>query len=725
MRKLENWLCLAHGGVTRRPGTRFVAAVKFEDRLTRLVAFRVSTIASYMLEIGHEYIRFYKDGGRIEIGGSPAVPSHGPGDPGTPAVPGEPVEVSTPYTEDQIFAIKFDQTADVLSWAHQAVPPSELSRFSHVDWIFRAIAFDVPPSREYGMRPNATLTLSSPAVGTGVTATASAATFEAADVGRHILSGTGQAEITGYTSQTQVTVSITQAFLSVGPIAIGQWHVDGSPLVALTPSVKDPAGVAVTLTTAGGVAAFRDHPGNTDIGKFVLLNGGSVEITGFSSASAVTGILRGELNATTAAPSGAWSLEEHAWSADNGYPACVLSFASRRYWAGTPEQPQTFWGSKAGDRANYGIGVLDDDGIAYTIAGAEVNAIRAMTGAKRLSLFTTGEEHIAYGGGATTDGPITPGNVDVRSDTAVGVHENVAPIRVGTPILFPSATGEKLFEFVFSFDVDGYVANDLLELAQHLTENNPITQLAYQKEPDSRVWATTANGTLLACTYLRAQNVVAWTHHVTQGAFESVAVIPGADKRSEVWVVVRRTINGATRRYVEVFDTTGLNYALLNTDATLSRNFGTAVTRVTGLGHLENETVQIVGDGAVYPAQRVAGGQVTLDPGATRVEVGLGYVSDGETLAPEVPVGGTSQGVPKHWAQMSARVLSTLGLKIGNQSIPFRRAGQPLNQPPALVTDDLPISSQGWDKFGRIRFRQELPLPATILMLTGILDQGQ
>jgi hypothetical protein len=700
-RTLENWLVLPHGGITRRPGTRFVAAVKFEHRRTRLIAFRVSTIAAYMLEVGHEYIRFYRDGGRIEVGGVP-------------------VEVATPYTEDQLEALKFDQTADVLSWAHQAVPPSELLRFSHVDWIFRAIAFDVPPSREYGSRPNATLTLSA-VTGTGVTATASSAAFEAADVGRDLIAGIGRATITGYTNQTTVTVDVTQAFATVGPIGVEAWRVDGSPLTQLTPSAATPAGAACTLTATA--AAFRNHSGDTDVGKFVLINGGTVEITGFSSATVVTGRLRGNLNGTTPAPAGAWSLEEPAWSSFNGYPAAVASFEARRWWAGTPEQPQTLWGSKTGDLGNYALGVLDDDGISYTIAGSEVNAIRALVPTTRLFAFTIGEEHVISGSGTTNDNPITPGNVQVRSagtNAGVGIP---APLRVGNVILVPSPTGKKLNEFVYSFEADGYVANDMLTLSEHLTAAHPITQLAHQKEPDQRVWATTREGPLLVFTYLRAQAVAAWTRLVTQGVFESVAVIPADDGTSEVWTIVRRTINGATRRYVEVFDLQGLSYASLHTDAVLTYD-GAPATTISGLGHLENMTVKIVADGAVHADRTVSAGAITLDAAASRVEVGLGYASIGETLRPEVPVGGTSQTVPRHWSEVVVRLQDTLGLTVAGQPIPFRRVGDPMDTAPPLYTGDKRISRLGWDKDGRIAFTQDQPLPATILMIAGTLDSG-
>jgi hypothetical protein len=191
-----------------------------------------------------------------------------------------------------------------------------------------------------------------------------------------------------------------------------------------------------------------------------------------------------------------------------------------------------------------------------------------------------------------------------------------------------------------------------------------------------------------------------------------------------VWAIVRRTINGATRRYVEVFDRQGLSYPTLNTDAALTYD-GPPVTTLSGLEHLENMPVQIVADGAVHGPRTVSGGTITLDLPARRVEVGLGYTATGETLRPEVPVAGTSQTVPRHWSEVVVRLLDTLGLTLAGQPIPFRRVGDPMDAAPPLFTGDKRVSKTGWDTEGRIRFVQDQPLPATILMIAGTLDQGQ
>ena len=689
-------MILPQGGITRRPGTRFIAPVKNEAATTILVPFRYSTIQAYMLEFGDRYVRFYKDGGRIEVAGLP-------------------VEVSSPYAAADLARLKFSQTADVLSIAHPNYAPYELRRFSHTTWVLRPITFDVLPSREYGLRTTTTLTLSA-VLGSGVTATAGASTFLASDVGRPIIAGQGQAIITGFTSGTVVTVTVESTFGTTS-FGAGAWKLDASPKTGITPSDKSPVGKTITLTLAGN--GFR----STDVASFVHLNGGTVELTTFTSALEMDGVIRGELNSTTQAPSGAWTLEEPAWSALNGYPGAIGAFEDRRSWAGSLEQPQTLWESKSGDFKNFSVGPLDDDAVVNTINDAEVNSIAWILATDKLYLGTVSGVFSVTGGG--TDNPLTPANVRVRSAIRRSSSATVAPLRVGDGgvILQVSATGKKVWEIVYSFQVDKLVGPDMLKLADHLTARTPITRWAFQDEPDPTIWAVRSDGVMLACAYMREEDIVGWARQTTQGVFESVATLPAGDGTSQVWAIVRRTINGATRRYVELFDTTGLNFSTLFTDATLTYD-GPAATIISGLDHLENMTVQIVGDGAVFPDQVVAGGKLTLPQAAAKVEVGLGYTSTLETMRPEVPVGGSSQGLPKHWATVTVRLLETLGLKIDDERIPFRSAATPLNQVVTPFSGDKAVSKSGWSKDGRLRFVQDLPLPCTITMLTGTLDQG-
>jgi hypothetical protein len=428
-----------------------------------------------------------------------------------------------------------------------------------------------------------------------------------------------------------------------------------------------------------------------------------------------------------------WSLEEALWSAADGFPE-TGSFFQDRFWLGSGIRPA---GSKVGDYENFGIGVLDDDAVLFAINNSQINALRWMAGitGRRLLLGTAGAEHTVTGG---NDSPITATNIQLDDATTYG-SSTVPPLRVGNVILFLTRSGKKLRELTFNFEIDGYVAPDLLLLSDHLTADSAIVDMAFQREPDSRVWAVRADGAGLACTYLRDQNIVAWARAITGpdqpattpdcGKFESFAVIPHPNgDREQTWALTARKINGSLKRFVEYFedcsmfeDVNGVSYGSLQTDCAVTYN-GASTTTITGLSHLNGETVKVLGDGAVYPDAVVSGGSITISPAAEKVEVGLGFNSKLTTMRPEVPMGaGSSQPLKRSWGKVTVRLLNSLGLTINDVLLPFRTTDHVMGGPPALFTGDTDdVHNLGYDA-GQITIEQTQPLPSTILLITGTL----
>ena len=162
---------------------------------------------------------------------------------------------------------------------------------------------------------------------------------------------------------------------------------------------------------------------------------------------------------------------------------------------------------------------------------------------------------------------------------------------------------------------------------------------------------------------------------------ESVAVIPTDDTEYEVYVIVKRTINGATRRFVEVLnvfdfdqtDNTSFNFL----DSQLSYS-GSAVSTISGLDHLEGQTVSILANGATHPDKTVSSGSITLDRSSTSVKVGLAYTSLLQTMRLNAgSQNGTSQGKTKRIYDITVRMFETIGVEVGPnlndmERIPFR-----------------------------------------------------
>jgi hypothetical protein len=195
---VENMVIYPHGAAARRPGTQYIASVKTAAAKTRLIPFEFSTEQTYILEFGNTYIRFYRNNGQIESGGSP-------------------YEIVSPYLTAELFDIKFAQSADVMYITHPNHQTRKLSRTGHTAWTLTAVEFTNGPFLDSNITTT-TFTPASAAVGTGVNVTASAITginsdsgFQTTDVGRQIRIGVGYAIITARTSTTVVVVTITTA----------------------------------------------------------------------------------------------------------------------------------------------------------------------------------------------------------------------------------------------------------------------------------------------------------------------------------------------------------------------------------------------------------------------------------------------------------------------------------------------------------------------------------
>lgn len=689
-KRIENAIVSVQGGARRRPGFRYRATTKDSARRSRIIPFVFSRTQAYALEFGHNYMRVYRDGAQIA----------------------GPYEITTPYTEDMLPALDYEQSADSMFITHPDVPVQRLQRFADNLWTLAAAPWVTEPYDEIGHRfAGLTLTLSLATVGTGRTATASGACFLAGDVGRTIAYQGGLATITGFTSSTVVTVTITVAFAGTVQPA-GLWDLQGSPQTTVTPSASTPVGGACTLTAT--VDTFRA----SDVGRFVQINSGLVLITGFTNAQSVTGVIRQVLTATVAAPANAWVLNGPVWSATRGYPSTVTFHEQRLILAGSAANPQTVWGTRTGEVLNFEQGTKDDDGFAFTLASGEVNPIAYVASGRALLVMTYGGEFTLEGG---VEKPITPTNVRVRQRSNHGCAL-VRPVTVKRENLFVQRAGRKIRALAYAVERDDFEAPDMTVLSEHITAPS-VTEIAWQQEPDAVLWAVRSDGVLVAATFDREQGVTAWVRQITDGVVESVCSAPTATS-DLTYAIVRRTVNGATVRYVETFETVPYTYSTgevvdITLDSFITGTSGPGAATWSGLSHLEGKTVQAVADGSYMGTFVVSSGSITLPRDAFSVVIGLGFTYLVEPLAPELQTGtGSAQGNAMRTHEITLRLLDSVGGTVNGQQIPTRALGPGVLGSPPIVTSGLVRlgPNLGWER-GESELLIEQPLPLSFHLL--------
>ena len=713
---LQNFVIHPHGGASRRPGTKFVREVKTSSNFTRLIPFEFNVTQAYILEFGENYFRIHKDGGTVISGGNP-------------------VEVATVYTSAQVSEIKFTQSADVMYLVHPSHPVQKITRTSHTAWTISEVNFLRGPMQDSNTT-DTTLTANNR---TGsVTITASTSTFVATDVGRLVRLHDGFAKITNFASGTSVTATVqenadgrtelmpsytatTVRFYEGDPSSTGLEHNDRMTDTAGNFIVEGfKVGQKVTITGASNGGNNVTNALIVQVTADTILFSPSVDLVDEAAGQSVTinGVLEADKN---------FSLG--AFSATTGHPAAVSFYEQRLVFANTTAQPQTIFFSVAGSFEDFNDGVNPADALIYTIGSNQVNVIRYLASGRVLIVGTSGGEFAVSASGTTE--PISPTNAQIKRQANYG-SANIQPIQVGNVTMFVQRASRKIRELVYNFDEDSYQAPDLTVLAEHITESG-ITELAFQQEPDNVVWCVLTNGKFVGMTYRREENVVGWHEQIIGGSFgsgnavvESVAVIPGDLNEDEVFLVVKRTIGGATKRYIEFFSNFDFGSDVQDAffvDSGLTYS-GSAATTISGLDHLEGQTVSILANGATHPDKTVSSGSVTLDRSVTKAHIGLSYNSTLQTM--RIDAGGTegtAQGKIKRIHDITLRLFRTVGIQVGSSEtdldrIPFRSSANAMDQALPLFTGDKEVEFRGgFDNDGFIVVKQNQPLPATILAI--------
>lgn len=641
-----NFVTHAQGMAERRPGTKYVAPLKAYNSTVRLLPFEFSITQAYVIEMGPSYFRFFKDHAAITLTGT-TITGLTKANPGvvtavahglsnghrviitgvggmvevnnreflvagvtantfqlTHAQTGANInttayttftsggtvariyELAHTYTTDEIPDVQYCQSADTMYLAHRNHAPAKLTRSAHTTWTLTDIDFQDGP----WYSENDTATTLQPAaitaVGGSVNVTASAITginnntgFQTTDVGRQIR-------------------------IAVAPGA-GDLQFWGTITARVSTTV-------VTVTVKGKIASYNQAEKRWRLGVYQTGN----------------------------------------------YPGAVSFHESRLWWGGTTNDPQRIDGSfvsdfedyrplEITDEANGKATITDACACAFSLASNTVNRIHWLTtDVNGLVCGTPSSEFIVRAN--SQNEAISPFNVNAK-EASISGSDNVRPVRVGNSQLFVGRGGRRVMELGFFTDADAFRDSNLTFLAKHIALSN-ITDLAFQKYPIPIVWAVNGNGELCGLTFERDESGIraAWHRHQLGGVLtgssypkvKAVAVIPspGGDEQ-ECWLTVERTIGGSTVRYLEYVtpfdDELRAIEDIFLVDSGLTYD-GSAVGSVSGMFHLEGETVKVMGDGIQQTSKVVSGGKVTLDTNASVVQLGYGYNSDLVTLKPDV-----------------------------------------------------------------------------------------
>lgn len=583
---------------------------------------------------------------------------------------GAPYEIANPYAEDDLFDIHYVQSADVLTLVHPNYAPRELHRLGATNWQLTTLSFAA--------------SIAAPG----------APSLSAA--GHTAVKYTYYYVVTAVDSEG-VSESAASASSSVG----GNLFETG-------------ATVTISWVAVAGASRYNVYK----------LQGGLYGYIGQTTGlSIVDDNISPDLGKTP-------PMYDSVFNGVGDYPGAVSYFEQRRCFAGTTNKPQNIWMTKSGTETNmsYSLPVRDDDRIAFRVAAREANTIRHIIPLTQLLLLTSSAEWRVT---SVNSDAITPSTISVRPQSYVGAS-NVQPAIINNTLVYAAARGGHVRELAYNWQANGFLTGDLSLRAPHLFDTFDIVDMAYAKAPQPLVWFISTSGKLLGLTYVPEQQIGAWHWHDTDGVFESCTVV--AEGREDVlYCVIRRTINGASVRYVERMASrrlfaTQADAFFVDAGATYS---GVPADVISGLDHLEGKTVSILADGAVHPQRVVTGGSITLDVEASKVHIGLPIEADMQTLplALQLQDGSFGQGRLKNVNKVWLRVYRSSGIFVGPSATELTEAKQRTTEnygtPPGLKSEEiLVVLTPSWAYSGQIFVRQSDPLPLTVVSMTAEVALG-
>jgi hypothetical protein len=600
-------------------------------------------------------------------------------------------EIPNPFAAADLFDIHFVQSADVLTLVHPSYAPLELRRIGATNWQTLNPSFTAPAN---------SITSVTYTDQSGAAPGAAAPGISFAYVVTTVAVNTLEESVASATSGNFGTNLTTAGNYVKGVI------VDSAP----TANARYYVYKKVTLFPTSGYASSNGFYGficqaqkDPDTGTYYFLDNNIAPDVSRTPPIA---------DATA------------AFATSGNYPGAVGYFQQRRLLAGTTNAPQTFWGTRTGTESNmsYNIPVTSDNRLNVRIASREASTIRHIVAAGQLLLLTATAEWRCNAVGDV----LTPASINIAPQSYVGAS-NVQPVVVNNLVLYGAARGGHVRELSYAWQASSFISADISLMAPHLFDYLTLSDMAYSKGPIPALWCISSSGYLLGMTYVPEQEVAAWHWHDTaaSGVFESCAVITESSE-DYLYVLVRRTINGSTKRYVERLHTryfaTLADAFYVDCGLTYS---GAPATTITGLTHLEGQAVNVLADGAVISGKTVSGGQITLSVAASKVTVGLPITAQMQTPPFVAQVDGAfAQGRQMNVNKIAVRVYNSAGFYAGPD---FNNlfAAQGFGTPAALTTGMIELTQMPtWSWDGSVCIQQTDPLPLDVVSLTAEVAIG-
>jgi len=438
------------------------------------------------------------------------------------------------------------------------------------------------------------------------------------------------------------------------------------------------------------------------VNRVVRHKGKQIKINSITSGT----VANGTCLETLASATGASDWDEQAFAPEYGYPQCACFHENRLWFGGSLKKPSGLWASKTAAFFNFDYGTAkDDESIDVAVESNQGAEVKHMISNRHLQLFTSvGEFFVPT---SFDNRPITPTGIIVRRQTPYGCS-SLRPAVLDGATLFVQRTGKVVREFLYDYYQQSYGSNATSLMSTHLL-TNPVdiaVQYGATDRPEQYAFIVNTDGSMAVYHSVRAEKLAGWVPWTTNGKFLSVAVV-----NDTTYVLVSRTINSATVYMLERFDNT------MTLDCAKTAT-GSALTTWSGFSHLSGNTVSVTSDTYYLGEYAVAAGSLTTPFAVNSVQVGMNYSPSGETTPPVMDVGnGSITAEPRRISRVNVLLNSALAVSINGTDMIVRQVTDDLSLAPAAKTSSELFFVLGYSRRPTVTFKQDIPLPLTIMSL--------
>lgn len=568
--------------------------------------------------------------------------------------------IVTPWSLERVLEFDFIQSADTAIITHVFNPPQRITRTSDTDWILSGVPLVNTPRFNFN-----------DAFTPITVAEVQQITFTLANEG------------------DRYKIAL-EGILTDDIVFGGDDSTNESAITEALQALPNTGGTGVSVSTILSLVTYQI--------SFAVDSANPFEL------ATVTAVLTKDANfeAATVRISTGISKSEAVWSFIRGWPKTCTFHEGRLYFGGSLSRPSTIWGSNVNDFFNFDKGrSRDDELIDVTLDTDQVNAIEAIFSNRSLQIFTSGAEFYVR------ESPVTPSNVAVIPQTNLG-SKRVRPVSIDGVTLFVQRTGKSVNQFVFVNEFQSNQTISVTSLASHLIKNPKELAASRGTESTDANYVYILNdddGTLTVFNTQVSEDVQAFTPWLS-GDIKSIAVVSDT-----LNLLVERVVNGSTVFYIERESLTAL------TDSAITSNVGGSAT-LTGLDHLEGETVDVKADGSFQGEFVVIGGQITITRVAQIIEAGLNYSPLIKTMPLNIGLqNGPNAASKKKITRAAINFFESNGILVNGQRLADKTIAVDQFDAPIPQTGLKRITLLGWSLEADIEITQTTPMPMTILSI--------